>query len=338
VTAEIVEIARFGHDSGMESDDRAHGTRAARDPRLVLEVRHLRLIQAIGRERSVTRAAPWLNLSQSALSHQLLNLERDLGAKLFHRVGKRMAPTTAGAALIETATEVLGRLVDAERAVRAPSEARASVRVAVGCFTYIQWIAPALAQFGAEQPSLDLQVSLGSTGDELQAVIADQADLAITSRAQSDERLDRRRLFSLDVAALIAVDHPLWRARPAGRESLRWSDLHNERILIHDLSEGDVERLTSALTHERPPEIWRVQLTEAIQELARAGQGVGVVTHWPQSPPQPPGLVLAPITPRQSREFSAVWRRGNPRDLPLEALASRLGADLAPQALVQPKK
>jgi LysR family transcriptional regulator for metE and metH len=328
--AEIVEIARFGHDVRMASDNDTRATRAKRDPRLVLEVRHLRLIQAIARERSVTRAAPWLHLSQSALSHQLLNLERDLGAKLFHRVGKRMTPTPAGAALIETAAEVLGRLAEAERAVRTPSEARTPVRVAVGCFTYIQWLAPALAQFGAEQPELDLQVSLGTTGDELQAVIADLADIAITSRTQSEERLDRRRLFTLDVAGLIAADHPLWRARPAGRASLRWSDLQNERILIHDLSESDVERLTKALTQERPPEIWRVQLTEAIQELARAGQGVGVVTHWPQSPPPPPGLVVAPITPRQSREFCAVWRRGNPRNLPLEALAARLGADLGP--------
>jgi LysR family transcriptional regulator for metE and metH len=332
VAAEIVEIARFSHDVGMVSDNEPAASRGGRDPRLVLEVRHLRLIQAIARERSVTRAAPWLNLSQSALSHQLLNLERDLGAKLFHRIGKRMTPTPAGAALVETAAEVLGRLVAAERAVRAPSEARAPVRVAVGCFTYIQWLAPALAQFGVERPELDLQISLGMTGNELQGVIGDEADIAITSRAQADERFDRRRLFTLDVAALIAEDHPLWRARPAGRDRLRWGDLQNERILIHDLSEGDVERLTSALTHERPPEIWRVQLTEAIQELARAGQGVGVVTHWPQSPPPPPGLVVAPITPRQSREFCAVWRRGNPRDLPLDALADRLSTDLAPQS------
>ena len=97
MAAEIVDLAGFGYERGMSQTRGTNGRSGNPGSRLVLEVRHLKLIQAIAREGSVTRAAPSLNLSQSALSHQLLNLERDLGAKLFDRVGKRMVPTHAGA-------------------------------------------------------------------------------------------------------------------------------------------------------------------------------------------------------------------------------------------------
>src|SRR5438477_1041737 len=75
MVAEIVDLAGFGYERGMSQAPGAKNELVKTNPRLVLEVRHLKLIQAIAREGSVTRAAPSLNLSQSALSHQLLHLE-----------------------------------------------------------------------------------------------------------------------------------------------------------------------------------------------------------------------------------------------------------------------
>ena len=329
MAAEIVDLAGFGYERGMSQ---ARGTKkepVKANPRLVLEVRHLKLIQAIAREGSVTRAAPSLNLSQSALSHQLLHLERDLGAKLFDRVGKRMVPTSAGALVLETAADVLGRLTQTERAVRQPNQERATLRVAAGCFTYYQWLAGALARFGAEQPDVDVQIALGGTRRELQAVVEDEVDLAVTSDGHFDERFERRSLFKLDLVGVIGSSHALSAARTVRRPGIRWDDLKSETILIHELGDSDVKRLTTALTGDRPPRLWRVQLTEAIFELARAGHGIGVMTHWPQAAPPPAEVSLVPLIPRREREFWAVWRRGNPRGLPLEALARQLSGDLS---------
>ena len=61
-----------------------------------LEIRHLRLVVAIAETGSVTRAGERLYLTQSALSHQLKDIESRLNTPLFHRVGKRMVPTAAG--------------------------------------------------------------------------------------------------------------------------------------------------------------------------------------------------------------------------------------------------
>ncbi|MBW8812665.1 MAG: LysR family transcriptional regulator [Caulobacterales bacterium] len=307
--------------------------RPGSDRRLVIEVRHLKLVQAIAREGSVTRAARWLNLTQSALSHQLLNLERDLGAQLFDRVGKRMAATAAGAKLVATAETVLATLAEAELGVRRFAEARQPLRVAAGCFSYYTWLSAALARFAAERPLIDVQVGLQGTRREVQALLADEVDLAITSQPPADERLERCLLFELEVVALIGEGHRLITAGATDGRGVRWSELRGETILTHELADADLVRLRTALGRET--KIWPVQLNDAIFELARAGQGVGVVTGWPHLLQPQPGLRCMSLAPAQHRTFWAVWRRGNPRALPMHELASHLTRDIgAPVAAV----
>ena len=60
-----------------------------------LEVKHLRLVQAVHEERSITRAGNRLHLTQSAISHQLKEIEDRLGATLFQRLRHDMVLTPA---------------------------------------------------------------------------------------------------------------------------------------------------------------------------------------------------------------------------------------------------
>src|SRR5215813_2085472 len=87
-------------------------------PGMDLELKHLRLVSAIARAGSVTRAGDALNLSQSALSHQLRDIEDRLATRLFHRVGKKMVLTPAGDTLLRTAAQVLDLVGRAEEEVR----------------------------------------------------------------------------------------------------------------------------------------------------------------------------------------------------------------------------
>src|SRR5512145_3352851 len=83
-----------------------------------LEIRHLRMIAAVAASGSVTQAASAVHLTQSAVSHQLRDIEDRLGTPLFLRVGKRMVPTAAGARVLTTARRVLDDIAAAEEEVR----------------------------------------------------------------------------------------------------------------------------------------------------------------------------------------------------------------------------
>ena len=83
-----------------------------------LEVRHLQLVAAVAEVGSLTRAGDRLHLTQSALSHQLRDIESRLGAALFLRLGKRLVLTPAGERLLASARDVLERLTQAEHDIR----------------------------------------------------------------------------------------------------------------------------------------------------------------------------------------------------------------------------
>jgi LysR family transcriptional regulator for metE and metH len=85
---------------------------------MILEVRHLNLVVAVAEERSVTKAGNRLHLTQSAVSHQLKDIEERLGTRLFHRDRKTMVLTAAGERLLETARGVIAQLERAEEETR----------------------------------------------------------------------------------------------------------------------------------------------------------------------------------------------------------------------------
>src|ERR687897_791261 len=75
-----------------------------------LDSRHLRLVAEVARTESVTRAADRLNVTQSAVSHQLREIQDRLGTPIFIRSGRRMLPTAAGRLLVDAADDVLATI------------------------------------------------------------------------------------------------------------------------------------------------------------------------------------------------------------------------------------
>src|SRR6266496_3336956 len=113
-----------------------------------IEIRHLRLVSAVADLGSLTKAGDRLHLTQSALSHQLRDIESRLGAALFLRVGKRLVLTPAGERLLASARDVLDRLDRTEGEIRQMADDRAGlIRLSTECYTCYHWLPPLLAKF-----------------------------------------------------------------------------------------------------------------------------------------------------------------------------------------------
>jgi len=248
----------------------------------MLEVRHLRLVRAIAEEGGPTRAATRLHLTQSAVSHQLAELEGRLGIALFTRVRRQLKLTAAGARLVDLARTMLTDLSRVERELhQAGSRKRESLRIAVECFTSYHFLPRIVAALAEESPHVDVRIVLDATREPISALLAGSIDLAVVSSPVRDPALVSTPLFDDEWTVILAPSHAL-----AARPFVSAAELGRETLFSHDAPRSDVERLRELISAERAamPRVVRVPLTDALVEFVKAGIGVAIVSRWAVAP------------------------------------------------------
>src|SRR4029078_1797597 len=151
-----------------------------RIPAIRLEVRDLRLVATVAEMGTLTGAGRRLLLTQSALSHQLADLERRLRAALFERSGRRMIPNPLRARLASHRKEPLQRVGDVERDVfDAAARREAVLRIATECYTCYHWLPPVLQEFRQLHPSVDVEVVPSATARPVAALVAGRPEPSI---------------------------------------------------------------------------------------------------------------------------------------------------------------
>ena len=256
-----------------------------------LELRHLRLVAGIADAGSMTRAAERLHLTQSALSHQLRDIEDRLGTPFFTRLGRRMVLTAAGRRVLESARRVIADVERAEEDVRhLAGHGHGTIRVCTECNTGYHWLAPLLNTFQRKHPHVDVHIAADATAHPVDALLDGRVDLAILIDPPPDRRFRQRPLFADEMVAIVAKTHPLAKRRWVGAE-----DLAAEHLLLYTSRPEESFLLRRVLTPASlaPARVSFIMLTEAMIELARAGTGVGVLPRWSAQRAIASGAVVA---------------------------------------------
>ena len=275
-----------------------------------LEVRHLQLVAAVADVGSLTRAGDQLHLTQSALSHQLRDIESRLGAALFLRVGKRLVLTPAGERLLTSAKDVLERLRQTEHDIRAMGRDHAGVlRITTECYTCYHWLPPLLLRYRRKFPRVEVRIDVEATRRPIEMLLAGKLDLAIISSTVNDRRLVSRPLFSDELVVIASRRH-----RFAQQTHVKIAEMRDETLFIYPpREESRVLQDVLLPAGAAPARIEEVTLTEAITELVKAGLGVAVLARWAVQPLVDAGtLVARPLTARGLRRE---WRAVMPKDL-----------------------
>jgi LysR family transcriptional regulator for metE and metH len=274
---------------------------------IALELRHLRLVYAIQELGSLTRAAERLNVTQSALSHQLREIEDRLGVQLFLRVGKRLVASEAGEQLGRRAREILQTVVDVEDDLLQRARARrGTIRLTTECYTCYHWLPPLLKRFQKPYPEVQVQIVAGATGRSIDALLEGSVDLALTTRTPKRHDLRSRHLFDDELMLITAPDHPL-----ASRKYVVPSDLTAERVILYSKPPfSHFHEQFFGGTGIEPKEVVDVQLTEAMISMIQAGLGVGAFARWAVQAELKKGTVAAVQLGRNGlhREWKAVTR------------------------------
>jgi len=247
-----------------------------------LELRHLRLVEAIAVEGAMTRAAARLFITQPALSHQLAGLEEALGVSLFRRVPRGMILTRAGERLLDCARTVLGTVREAQTLLSAAeSDAQGVLRISTECYTCYHWLPARLKAFQASFPRVEVEIVVEATRRPVEALIAGELDLAIVSGAPTQTAVSSRPLFEDELVAILSPEHRL-----APRRSLSPRDFAAERLITYSVPIRQLG-IYQQFFHPAgvvPARVSRVDLTEAIVEMVKANLGIAVLARWAIAP------------------------------------------------------
>jgi len=242
-----------------------------------LNLHRLRVFHAVARRESYSRAAEDLHISQPAVSRHVLDLEEELGAKLFHRLGRRIVLTEAGRLMADYAQRIFILADEARRALD-ELEGLERGRLKLGASsTPGNYLLPrALAAFQARYPGLEVSLDILASHDVVDRILRQELDLGFVG-ATFDAELHVQPYVEDEVVLILRPGHPLASVRTIPREVLE-----KETFILRDIASGtrtvaDAEIKARGITIRRMLELRSV---EAVKQAVAEGLGISFISRY----------------------------------------------------------
>ncbi|TDE41152.1 LysR family transcriptional regulator [Antarcticimicrobium sediminis] len=243
-----------------------------------IEFRHLRTIKAIHECGGLARAADHLNITQSALSHQIKGLEDQTGVELFFRRSKPMKLSPAGLRLLRLAEQVLPQVeaMEAEfNALRLGETGR--MHIAIECHACFEWLFPVLEAFRKSWPDVDVDIRPGLAFDALPALQKEEVDLVVSSDPEVIPGVDFVELFDYAPVFVAASQHPL-----ALKPYIEAEDFRDQTLITYPVERNRLDVFSQLLIPAgvAPKAVRQVELTAVILLLVASNRGISVLPDW----------------------------------------------------------
>ncbi|MDA0641734.1 MULTISPECIES: LysR substrate-binding domain-containing protein [Nonomuraea] len=275
-----------------------------------MELQQMRYVVAVAETANFTRAAEQCLVVQSALSHQIARLERELGAKLFDRTSRSVRLTPAGEAFLPAARQAL----DAAERARAEVAAAAGEirgRLAIGAIPTVTAVdlPVALRRFHLRHREVRISLRSGASEEFVERVRQGTLDVAFLGLPLGvrPKGVRGRELARGDLVAVVAPGHPL-----ADKEHVKLDRLADERFV--DFPAGSAGRIQSdeafAAAGVRREVAFEVSTPDFMARLIRQGLGVGMLPAAFVS--QLPDLPVVRLSDAPARVEHLIWSRHRP--------------------------
>lgn len=244
----------------------------------MIEHSHLKIIQALHTNGTLTEAANALCLSQPALSHQISYLEKKLGIALWEREGRSLRLTQAGTLLLEVAHQVLPVLSQAEKTLEAYSEGRQGIlRIGVECYPCFEWLTGMVGQFMQQMPDIDIDIVQKFQFSGLEGLLNHHIDVLITPDLVKKEKIDYETLAEYQLILLVSTDHPL-----ADIQHITPELLCKETLLTFPVPLERLDILTHFMTpaHLEPAKLKQIESLEIMLQMTALQRGVCILPEW----------------------------------------------------------
>ncbi len=244
----------------------------------MIELRHLRTLVALRDAGSLVEAAERVHLTQSALSHQIKDLEDRLNTPLFVRKTRPVEFTRAGQRLLALAEQVLPQVRMAERDVaRLNGQEPGRLHMAIECHSCFQWLMPTIDRFRDHWPEVEVDIPGGHHFDPLPALAREQLDLVITADPQPLAGVAYEPLFRYQSLLAVSRQHRL-----ANHSAVSPEELADETLITYPVEHSRLDIFTQFLIPAgvRPREVRTAELTIMMMQLVASGRGVCALPNW----------------------------------------------------------
>lgn len=290
-----------------------------------MEFRQIRYVLAVARERSFTRGAARLNISQSAVSEQVKLLEEQIGFPLFRRTGRGIEPTERGRMFLYEAERVVTGLMDlSEVARRLSGVGTDSLLIGIGS-GLAPILLPRMFPRDSFPPNLHLEIKTAPTRVIFDELHDDRLDLGIAAEVAPDRvpsGLTPTALFEVDMELIMPPQHKL-ASKPG---AIDIGLLIEEPIIINELSIG-YGQIVNQMFNDigvRPRIRAIVDNVETIKVMVATGAGIAIVPAGASTHESKLGILhAAPIAPARALKIST-YRSQNTLTRRKEALLGKL--------------
>ena len=171
----------------------------------MFEIKHLKTLVTLANTGNIRKAADILFTSQSALSHQIKDLEQRLNTPLFIRNTSPVEFTDAGKILLNLAEEFLPKIQQVTQQLKSPDLPISSLKIAIACHACFQWLLPVTSEFSQKNKGVELEfLDEAFTGNSLKHSNDANADLFFTDENNHEANYIYQEIGQFEVIAVLS--------------------------------------------------------------------------------------------------------------------------------------
>jgi len=243
-----------------------------------MEIKYFKLIKTIAEEGNLANSSSKLFLTQSALSHQLKELELQLGFKVFYRSRNKWELTEEGSELYRTANKVIESIEKGFENIKdIQAKSTGVIKVSAECYSFYQGFPSFIQQMGRLYPEINIDLILESTHQPINKLLLKEIDFAIVTAKPQSKDLLSVSFFEDEIFAIMHQENAL-----NSKQYIDAQDFKEEHLIIHSYPLETVSVYEQLLKPNKvsPLKISAVPLTQVTLEMIDSNLGITCMPKW----------------------------------------------------------
>lgn len=211
-------------------------------------------------------------------THQLKNLEEEVGTTVFNRINKKLVLTRAGERLLQSSRKILDELQQTHREISQLVDGESGViRLSTECYTSYHWLPSIIKAFKKQYPKVEVEIIADSEMAPEEKLLAGKLDIALVHQGIKDSNIKYMQLLDDELLTIFSADHQFQK-----KDIILPSDFKEENLITHsrNFESSTLNQKVLKRYNITPANITYVQLTGAALEMVQADLGITVMPYW----------------------------------------------------------